>query len=165
MLGSRLAHSMPKKKSQLSLFKADVEGDERTRERRRGRYPEYVEKLIDADRRKRSSQRRTFAKKRAQGLFLAGAPPFGYRVGEGLKLIADERETQIVSFIVALRRERVTYRAIAKRCKEQGFKNRKGHPITVCLVTAICLREAPEIKIPRGRRPKSGSTDTPKEAA
>ena len=149
---------MAKKSSQLSLDLEHVLPAGELKE---------LSKLLSAGRSelaRREKIKRTHRELRRRGVKFGGAmPPYGKRVGaDGKTLEDDSVEQAVIAFVVALRRQRETYPRIVELCNAQGFRNRVGKPFSKSLVVLICERDAPDVKIPRGRRPKS---KPPQEAA
>ena len=64
-----------------------------------------------------------------------GSIPYGYRLAEdGVHLVEDEAEQDIVEAVVTYRESGLSYRKIAARLADRGFTNRKGrrfNPATV----------------------------------
>lgn len=112
---------------------------------------------------RRAKIKRTHAELRRQGFKFAGAtPPYGKRVADdGRTLEENPDEAAIIAFVVALRRQSITYDEITEQCRDRGFTNRRGAPMTTNLVVRICKVHAPDVKLPNGRRKKSN----PREAA
>jgi hypothetical protein len=113
---------------------------------------------------RRAKIKHAHAELRRKGLRYAGAtPPYGKRVADdGRRLEEHPDETAIIAFVVALRRQSITYEGILEQCLARGFTNRRGVPMTVHLVVRICKVHAPDVKLPNGRRKKKSN---PREAA
>jgi DNA invertase Pin-like site-specific DNA recombinase len=64
-----------------------------------------------------------------------GSIPYGYRLGpDGVHLVEDEAEQEIVDAVVTYREGGLSYRKIAARLADRGFTNRKGrrfNPATI----------------------------------
>ena len=84
------------------------------------------------------------AARKAKGL-PAGPPPFGYRLGDDGRLVADESQRATVDRVLRLRRRGKTLRAIAdamNTAKVPAPRARKWNPMTVSL---ILKREAAHV--------------------
>ncbi len=58
---------------------------------------------------------------RAQGRYLGGTVPFGFRVNDEGALAEDEQQQQAIRDIIALRAEGKSLRTISAQMKEKGF--------------------------------------------
>lgn len=83
--------------------------------------------------------RMALAYKRERGERWSGQPPFGFAFKKG-KLHPKKSEQEIIRRIRRLRRQGLTYRAIADRLNEDGIRNRNGKPFAFQSIAVVLKR-------------------------
>ena len=80
--------------------------------------------------------------KRAGGYLAGGSTPYGFDVDRKGRLVENQEEQEVISFICSLRDDGLTLRAIASELDRQGVKSKTGKSWNAMTVSAILKRAA-----------------------